>query len=100
MVGDVLQDVIHVVAVLVGDEHAARATINLGETFTGRTYRWGIDHRHHLIEMVVNQSVEQGFVGILDIAQVDMLVDFRFESLILDPGTFCLFFNRLDHFRQ
>ena len=100
VVRDVLQDIVHVMAVLVGDKHAARATINLGETLTGGTHRRGIDNRHHLIKMVLYQSVKQGFVGILNVAQVDMFVDFRFESLILDPGAFGLLFNRLDHFRQ
>src|SRR5690606_21817948 len=46
------------------------------------------------------KAIEEGFVGILDIAQVDVLVDFRFESLILDPCTLSLFFNRFDDFRQ
>ena len=48
----------------------------------------------------MHQAVKQGFVGVLDVAQVNMFIDFGFESLILDPGAFSLFFNRLDHFRQ
>ena len=100
VVRNVLQDIVHIVAVLIRDKHAARATINLGETLTGRADRWGIDNWHHLIKVIMHQAVKQGFVGVLDVAQVNMFIDFGFESLILDPGAFSLFFNRLDHFRQ
>ena len=48
----------------------------------------------------MHQSVKQGFVGVLDVAQVNMFVDFGFEALILDPGAFSLFFNRFDDFWQ
>ena len=50
--------------------------------------------------MVADQAVEQRFVGILDIAQVDVFVDLGFKSLVLDPRAFGLFFNGFDHFRQ
>ena len=95
-----MQDIVHIVAVLIRDKHAARTTINLRETLTGCADRWGIDNWHHLIQVIMHQSVKQGFVGVLDVAQVNMLVDFGFEALILDPGAFSLFFNRFDDFRQ
>ena len=50
--------------------------------------------------MVLHQAVEEGFVGILNIAQVDVLIDFGFESLVLDPRAFGLFFDGFNHFRQ
>ncbi|CSF17036.1 Uncharacterised protein [Shigella sonnei] len=50
--------------------------------------------------MIVYQTVEEGFVGVLDVTQVDVFVDFGFESLILDPCSFRLFFDGFDHFRQ
>ncbi|SAE07539.1 Uncharacterised protein [Enterobacter cloacae] len=50
--------------------------------------------------MVLHEAVEEGFVGVLNITQVDVFIDFGFKALILDPGTFCLFFNGLNHFRQ
>ena len=50
--------------------------------------------------MVLHQAVEEGFVGVLDITQVDVLIDFGFKALILDPGAFRLFFNGFNHFRQ
>ncbi len=50
--------------------------------------------------MVLHQSVEEGFVGVLNIAQVDVLIDFGFETLILDPRPFGLFFDGFDHFWQ
>ena len=50
--------------------------------------------------MVLHEAVEEGFVGVLNITQVDVFIDFGFKALILDPGTFCLFFNGFNHFRQ
>ncbi|VFT75825.1 Uncharacterised protein [Klebsiella aerogenes] len=100
MVRDVLQDVVKVMAILVRDEDAAGATVNLGETFAGGAHRRGIDNRHHLFEMVADQAIKQGFVGVLDVTQVDVFVDFSFESLILDPGAFRLLFDGFNHFRQ
>ena len=44
--------------------------------------------RHHLIEMVANQAIKEGFVGVLNVAQVNMLVDLSFKSLVLDPCAF------------
>ncbi|MCS5807399.1 hypothetical protein LNO89_01045 [Klebsiella pneumoniae subsp. pneumoniae] len=40
--------------------------------------------------MVADQAIKQGFVGVLDVTQINMFVDFSFESLILDPGAFRL----------
>ena len=100
VVRDVLQDVVKVMAILVGDKDAAGATVNLGETFAGGAYRRGIDNRHHLFEMVANQAIEKGLVGVLDVTQVNVFVDFCFESLILDPRAFRLLFDGFNHFRQ
>ena len=100
VVRDVLQDVVKVMAILVGDKDAAGATVNLGETFAGGAYRRGIDNRHHLFKVVADQAIKQGFVGVLDVTQINMFVDFSFESLILDPGAFRLLFDSFNHFRQ
>ena len=50
--------------------------------------------------MVADQAIKQGFVGVLDVTQINMFVDFSFESLILDPGAFRLLFDSFNHFRQ
>ena len=100
MVRYVLQDIVEVVPILVGDEHAARATVDFRETLTGGADGGGIDNRHHLIEMIANQAIKQGFVGVLDVAQINVLIDLGFKSLILDPRAFSLFFDGFDHFRQ
>ncbi|VGP90969.1 hypothetical protein SB00610_04443 [Klebsiella quasipneumoniae subsp. similipneumoniae] len=100
MVRDVLQNIVKIMAILVGDKDAAGATVNLGETFAGGAYRRGIDNRHHLFEMVANQAIEKGLVGVLDVTQVNVFVDFCFESLILDPRAFRLLFDGFNHFRQ
>ena len=100
MIRHVLQNVVHIVAVLVRDKHAARTAVDLRKTLTGCANGRGVNNGHHLIKMIVYQSVEEGFVSILDVTQVDVLVDFGFESLILDPCSFRLFFDGFDHFRQ
>ena len=100
VVRHVLQNIVEVIAVLIRDKHAAGATIDLREAFTGGADGRGVDNRHHFVEVVADQAVEQRFVGILDIAQVDVLVDLGFKSLVLDPRAFGLLFNGFDHFRQ
>ena len=50
--------------------------------------------------MVLHQAIEEGFIGVLNVTQVDVFVDFSFETLILDPRALRLFFNGLNHFRQ
>ncbi|SQI92173.1 Uncharacterised protein [Klebsiella oxytoca] len=100
MVRYVLQNIVEIIAVLVRDKHAAGATIDLREALTGGADGRGIDDRHHFIEVVADQTVEQGFVGILNVAQVNVLVDLGFKSLVLDPRAFGLLFDGFDHFRQ
>ena len=100
MVRHVLQNIVHVVTVLVRNEYPAGATVDLRETLAGSTHGRGIDHRHHLFQMVLHQAVEEGFIGVLNVAQVDVLVDFGFEALILDPRALCLFFDGFNHFGQ
>lgn len=34
--------------------------------------------------MVLHEAVEEGFVGVLNITQVDVFIDFGFKALILD----------------
>ena len=96
----VLQNVVHIVTILIGDKDPAGAAVNLRETFAGSANGWGVDNRHHLIKMILYQAIEQRFVGVLNIAQVDMLVDFSFKTLVLNPGTLGLLLNTLNHFRQ
>jgi hypothetical protein len=59
VVRDVLQDIVEVVPVLIGDKNAARATVDLREAFAGGADGRGIDNRHHLIEMVANQAIKR-----------------------------------------
>ena len=100
MVRDVLQDIVEVVPVLIGDKHPARATVDLREALAGGANGRRIDDRHHLIEMVANQAIKEGFVGVLNVAQVNMLVDLSFKSLVLDPCAFSLFLNCFNNFWQ
>ncbi|CCJ96999.1 hypothetical protein BN130_3343 [Cronobacter malonaticus 507] len=96
----VLQDVIHVVAVRPGDEHPAGAAVNFRKTFAGRAHRRGVDDGHHHLKMVFQQAIKQGFVGVLDVAQVNVFINIRFEIFKLSPRTLRLLFNGFHHFRQ
>ncbi len=100
LLGGVLQHIFDVAAVRIGDKHATGTTIDFGEVFTGRADGWGVNNRHHLFKMVVQQAVEEGFVGVLDIAQINVFVVIVFEVLELLPGTLGLLFNGFDRFRQ
>ncbi len=95
-----MQHVIDAIAVRVGDEQPARAAIDIGEVFAGLADGRGVDDRHHLAQVRVQQSVEQGFVGVLDVAQVDVLVVIVLEILVLTVGAFHLFFDGFHRFRQ
>lgn len=68
--------------------------------FIGCVDGWGINNRYYFIKMIVYQMVEEGFVSVLDVMQVDVFVDFGFEFLILDLCLFCLFFDGFDYFWQ
>ncbi len=65
------------------------------EALTGSAHGRGIDNRHHLFKHLVLHQSMLCFVGIPDVTQVNMLIDF-----VLTPDTgsraFGLFFNRLD----
>ncbi|SPZ62058.1 Uncharacterised protein [Serratia quinivorans] len=91
--GGVLQHVVNAIAVRVGDKQPARPAVNIGEVLAGFTHRWRVDDRHHFAQMGVQQAVEQGFVGVLNVAQVDVLIAVVFEILILAIGALSLFFN-------
>ncbi len=95
-----MQHIFNMGAVRIGDKDATCAAVDLGEVFAGRADGRGIDNRHHLFEMIVEQAIEKGFVGVLNIAQVDVFIVIVFEILELTPGALSLLFDTLDRFRQ
>lgn len=86
--------------ILVGDKDVVGVMIDFGEMFVGCVYCWGIDNWYYFFKVVVDQVIKQGFVGVLDVMQINMFVDFSFEFLILDSGVFCLFFDSFNYFWQ
>jgi hypothetical protein len=96
LLGGVLQHVIDPVLVRIGDEEAASTTIDVGELLARLADRRGVDDRQHFGEVVVQQAVEQRFVGILDVAQIDVLVHVVAKRHELAIGTLCLLFDGFD----
>ncbi|RMP75175.1 hypothetical protein ALQ20_200133 [Pseudomonas syringae pv. atrofaciens] len=100
VLGRAAQNVIDAVALRVGNEQAAMRAVDLGEFLTGLPHRRRVDDRQHLVQVGVEQAEKQGFVVVLDRAQVDMLVQVAGTLFVLavDPGD--LLFDRLYVLRQ
>ncbi|MNV78676.1 hypothetical protein D3C71_1721800 [compost metagenome] len=95
-----MQHIVDTIAVRVGDKQPTCAAIDIGEMLTGLTHGWRIDDGHHLAQVRIQQAIEQRFVGVLNIAQVDVLVVIVLEILILTVSAFHLFFDGFYRFRQ
>ena len=96
LLGGVLQHVIDPVLVRIGDEQPAGTAIDVGELLARLAHGRGVDDRQHLGQVVVQQAVEQGLVGILDVAQIDVLVHVVAERHELAVGALGLLFDGLD----
>ncbi len=99
LLGGILQHIFNAGAVRVGDKQTTGTTVNFREVFTRCADRWRVDDWHHLFQMVIEQTVEQGFVGILNITQVNVFIVVVFEILELAPGAFSLLFDGFYGFR-
>ena len=73
----VLHDFVHDVAPRIGHEQAARATIDLTELLACLADGRCIDQRQHFGDVAANQCVEQRLVGVLELAQIDVLAHRR-----------------------
>ena len=96
LLGGVLQHVIDPVLVRIGDEEAAGTAVDVGELLTRLAHGRGVDDRQHLGQMVGQQAIEQGLVGVLDVAQIDVLVHVVAKRHELAIGAFGLLFDGLD----
>src|SRR5471030_2091639 len=76
---EVLQHFIDVVAVRVGNKQAASTAINIRKVFARFPDGRGVDDRQHLFQMRIHQVIEQRFVRVLDITQIDMFGNITFE---------------------
>ena len=96
LLGGVLQHVIDPVLVRIGDEEAAGTAVDVGELLARLAHGRGVDDRQHLGQMVGQQAIEQGLVGVLDVAQIDVLVHVVAKRHELTIGAFGLLFDGLD----
>ena len=62
-------------------------------TSAGVTHSRCIDNGQHLFNMCLHELVEQRFVPVLDIPQIDMLVQWFLKGTVLLVGPFDLFIN-------
>ncbi len=76
-VGDagVQQDLLDAVPVLVGDVQAAAAPVDVGVLLARLAHHRGVDDRHHLVDVLEHQAVEQRLVAVLEARQVDELLE-------------------------
>lgn len=91
-----MQHVIDPVLVRIGDEETAGAAIDVGELLARLAHGRGVDDGQHLGQVVVQQTVKERLVGVLDIAQIDVLVQIVAKRHELAVGTLGLLFDGLD----
>ncbi len=96
LLGGVLQHVIDPLLVRIGDEEATGAAIDVGELLARLAHRRGVDDGQHLGQVVVQQPIEQCLVGVLDVAQIDVLVHVVAKRHKLAIGTLGLLLDGLD----
>jgi hypothetical protein len=77
--GVVPEDAIDLVALLVGDEQPARPTKDVRELLTRLADHGGVDDRHQLVDVLVQQPVEQRLVAVVQGGEIDV----PFERCVL-----------------
>ena len=73
--GPVLQHLVQMVALRVGNEQSPWPAVDLTETLAGFTDGRGVDDRQGLGNVIPQHPVEQGLVAILQRAQINVLVE-------------------------
>ena len=68
-------------SMLVGitEKQSARLAPNLAEPLASLADRWRVNQRHHLVEIAHQQAVKQGFICVLQVAQVGVALVPGFE---------------------
>ena len=74
----------------VGHEEPPRASVDLAEALARLTDRRGVNDGHGLGDVVAKDPIEQGFVAVLQCAQVDVLVEIVAARGELVPAVFSL----------
>src|SRR5580700_10858973 len=75
----IAEDAADVVLVRIAEKQAAGLAENPGELLAAETDRRRIDDRHHLLDVLRQQRVEQRLVGILQPAQEDVFLHIAAE---------------------
>lgn len=81
----------------VGNEKTARSAINVAEFLTPEGNHWRVDDGQHLFDMIEKEPVEEDFVRVLKLAQIDVafeIVGFEGKCLV---GADTLIVERFDN---
>ena len=100
ILSDTVQYLIHKLPIFIGGNNAAGTAVDIREVLASLAYDGCIDDRQHLDEMLTQQSIEECFIVVLHCTQVDVLVDWFIEALVLHVGSFYLFLDILVAWRQ
>ena len=85
---------------LVRDEQPARLPVDPAELLAGLADDGRVDQRHHLGDVLIHQAVEEDLVAVLEVAQVDVLLQFRPLLAEVGVAAFELLLDRPDVRRQ
>ena len=95
-----MHDVAHELALLIGDEDATGAAVDVRKMFAGVAYGRGVDDGQHLDQVLTNKAVKESLVVVLNGAQIDMFINRLVEAAILHIGALNLTLNTLVAWRQ
>ncbi len=99
-VGTVAQQRRDRVAQRIGDEQAARSSVDVAELLTGLRDHRRVDDGRHLLDVVEEEPVEEDFVGVLQGAQVDVPLEVVVFPTVGLVGADHLLIQALDLRRQ
>ena len=84
--GGILQDLLDVVALRIGDEEPTRTAVDVAELLAGQADGRRVDDGHHLGKMVEQEPVKQRLVAVLKLAQVDVPLEVGRFDLVSRQG--------------
>ena len=88
------QDRLDLVALLVGDVEPAAAAVDVRELLAGLAHHRRVDDRHHLVDVLEDEPVEEGLVPVVERGQVDELLEVAALGLEALVGALHLLLDR------
>src|SRR5690606_4842704 len=97
---NIVNNLLDLIAIRIGNKDPAMTAINIRKALTCLPHSRGVNNRHYLAKVIFNQVIKQGFIGILNITQINMLIDITIKSTILLVRALTLFLDGLGHMRN